>query len=43
MREKKRREATGFGFTEMQLNEGEHAAESVQVHHRERKRWKLGD
>lgn len=37
MREKKRGEATGFGFTEMQLNEREHAAESAQVHHREKK------
>lgn len=26
MREKKRSEATGLGFTEIQLNEGEHAA-----------------
>lgn len=42
MREKKRREASGFGFTEIQLNESEHAAECVQVHHGGRERWKGG-
>lgn len=36
MREKKRREATGF--TEIQLNEGEHTAESSSSPERERKK-----
>lgn len=42
MREKKRREATGFGFTETQLNEGEQAAESVQVQPERQKKMKIG-